>query len=308
MIIISVVVPVYNAEKCLDELYFRLKNVLETITLNFEIILVEDCGVDNSWQVIERLAALDNRVKGIQFSRNFGQHYGITAGLDLSSGNWIVVMDCDLQDRPEEIPRLYAKALEGYEVVLARRGSRSDPFFKKFTSNLFYKFFNYLTDLKYDGEIGNFRILSRKVADSFCSIRENLRFFGGIINLLGFPTTSIDVKHDKRFSGHSSYDFQKLVRLAIESTLAYSDKPLRLIIRLGLVIFLFALFYGSYFFYQAYSLDLPISASESLIFSIYFLGGINIIILGILGIYLSKTFDEVKRRPLYTINQKTKSF
>ncbi len=307
MNIISVVVPVYKAENCLDELYYRLKNSLELITHNFEIILVEDCGGDNSWQVIERLASSDNRVKGIQFSRNFGQHYGITAGLDLSNGDWVVVMDCDLQDRPEEIPRLYVKALEGYDVVLARRGSRCDPLIKRFMSNIYYKLFNYLTGMNYDSEIGNFRILSRKVADSFCSIRENLRFFGGVINWLGFSTTSIDVKHDKRFDGHSSYDFQKLFRLATESLIAYSDKPLRLIIQLGLMIFLLSLLYGSYAFYQAYANDFLMASSSIIILSIYLLAGINITILGMLGLYLSKVFEEVKQRPLYIINKKTES-
>ncbi len=140
---ISVVIPVYKAENCLSVLYDRLKSSLELITKDFEIILVEDCGGDRSWEIILELANQDPRVKGIQFSRNFGQHYGITAGLDHCDGDWVVVMDCDLQDPPEEIPRLYAKAQEGYDVVLARRGKRKDPALKRITSWLFYKIFNY---------------------------------------------------------------------------------------------------------------------------------------------------------------------
>jgi len=178
--IISVVVPVYKAENCLDELYHRLVTALEPITSDFEIILVEDCGGDNSWQVIEQLATKDKRVRGIQFSRNFGQHYGITAGIDHCQGNWVVVMDCDLQDRPEEIPRLYAKALEGYDIVLARRIARQDPLLKRITSLLFYKLFSYLADIEYDGASGNFRIMSRKVVESFRRMSEQLRFFGMI--------------------------------------------------------------------------------------------------------------------------------
>ena len=141
--LISVVIPVYKAESCLDELYLRLKNALETISESFEIVLVEDCGGDTSWDVIERLALADPRVRGMQFSRNFGQHYGITAGLDICQGAWVVVMDCDLQDRPEEIPRLYSKAIEGYDIVLARRGARRDPPMKRVFSWLFYKVFSY---------------------------------------------------------------------------------------------------------------------------------------------------------------------
>ena len=145
MLHISIVIPVYKAENCLHLLYDRLKVSLETITPNFEIILVEDCGGDRSWEIICDLAKSDPRVKGIQFSRNFGQHYGITAGLDYCDGDWVVVMDCDLQDRPEEIPRLYQKAQEGYDVVLARRGKRKDPLLRQLTSYLFYKVFNFQT-------------------------------------------------------------------------------------------------------------------------------------------------------------------
>lgn len=302
---ISVVIPVYKAENCLDELYRRLKESLEVITSDFEIILVEDCGGDSSWQVIERLAILDARVHGIQFSRNFGQHYGITAGLDYCKGDWVVVMDCDLQDRPEEIPRMYAKALEGFDIVLARRGRRSDPLLKRFTSWLYYLIFNYLADMNYDGETGNFRIISRKVVESFCTLRERLRFFGGLVSWLGFPIASIDVRHDERFAGQTTYTFRKLWKLASETIIAYSDKPLRLSIRLGFVISALAFSYGSYIIYRALAQDVPITGWSSLIVSVYFLGGIIISILGVLGVYLGKTFDEVKQRPLYIVRRRT---
>lgn len=302
---ISVVIPVYKAERCLDELYRRLKESLDAITPQFEIILVEDCGGDSSWQVIERLASSDARVRGIQFSRNFGQHYGITAGLDNCNGDWIVVMDCDLQDRPEEIPRMYSKALEGFDIVLARRGRRSDPLLKRFTSWLYYVVFNYLADMNYDGETGNFRIMSRRVVDSFCTLRERLRFFGGLVAWLGFPVASIDVQHDERFEGQTTYTFRKLWKLASETIIAYSDKPLRLSIRFGFIISALAFSYGSYIIYRAIAYDAPITGWSSLIVSIYFLGGIIISILGILGVYLGKTFDEVKQRPLYIVRRRT---
>lgn len=302
---ISIVIPVYKAESCLDELYRRLKASLETITPNFEIILVEDCGGDNSWQLIERLAAEDPRVRGIQFSRNFGQHYGITAGLDHCNGDWVVVMDCDLQDRPEEIPRMYAKAQEGFDVVLARRGRRSDPIFKRFTSWLYYLVFNYLADMDYDGETGNFRIMSRKVVENFCTLRERLRFFGGLVAWMGYPTASIDVQHDERFAGQTTYTFRKLWRLASETIIAYSDKPLRLSIRFGFIISALAFAYGGYIFYRALAHGVPITGWSSLIVSVYFLGGIIISILGVLGVYLGKTFDEAKQRPLYIVSRRT---
>lgn len=302
---ISVVVPVYKAEHSLDELYQRLKAALSSISSDFEIVLVEDCGGDNSWQVIERLALADPRVRGIQFSRNFGQHYGITAGLDCCRGDWVVVMDCDLQDRPEEIPRLYAKALEGYDIVVARRGARQDPFLKRITSWLFYKIFSYLTDMEYDGAIGNFRILSRKVVINFRRMGEQLRFFGGLVQWMGFPTASIEVEHAERFEGDSSYTFAKLWKLATENIIAHSDKPLRLAVRFGFLMAFFAFCYGSYMLMRAYFYGSPLPGWSSLIVSLYFIGGIIITILGVLGVYLGKAFDESKKRPLYIIRRST---
>ncbi len=298
---IAVVIPVYKAEACLEELYRRLKAALETITTDFEILLVEDCGGDRSWPIIVDLTQRDSRVRGLQFSRNFGQHYGITAGLDHCDSDWVVVMDCDLQDRPEEIPRLYAKAQEGYDVVRAKRGPRNDPRLKKLTSWLYYRIFSYLSDVDYDGDLGNFRIVSRKVVMGLRSMRERLRFFGGLVAWMGFPTASIDVQHDERFAGATSYSFRKLWRLASEIIIAYSDRPLRLSIRLGFTIAAVAFAYGSYVVYRAFAYGIPIMGWSSLIASVYFLGGVIISILGIIGIYLGKAFDETKKRPLYII-------
>jgi dolichol-phosphate mannosyltransferase len=268
-------------------------------------VLVEDCGKDNSWQVIERLATSDPRVKGIQFSRNFGQHYGITAGLEHCTGNWVVVMDCDLQDRPEEITRLYTKALEGFDIVLARRGLRKDPIAKRITSWLFYKAFSYLADIEYDGASGNFRIMSRKVVTNFLRMGEQLRFFGGLVQWLGFPTASIEVVHAERFEGNSTYTLSKLWKLATETIIAYSDKPLRMGVRFGFGMAALAFSYGIYILLRAWTYGSPIPGWNSLIVSLYFLGGIIIAMLGIIGIYLGKNFDESKKRPLYIIRRST---
>ncbi len=302
---ISVVIPVYRAESCLEELYRRLKAALETIGADFEIVLVEDCGGDQSWPLIKELAQRDHRVKGIQFSRNFGQHYGITAGLDHCDGDWVVVMDCDLQDRPEEIPRLYAKAQEGHEIVVARRGKRSDPLLKRLSSLLYYRVFSWLADMDYDPQAGNYRMLSRKVITNYRNMRERSRFFGSLINWMGFPAASIDVQHDERFAGDSTYTFSKLWRLGAETIIAYSDKPLRLAIRFGFFIASCAFLYGLYILFLALFHGSPVTGWSSLIVSIYFIGGVIIAILGILGIYLGKTYDETKGRPLYVINHTT---
>jgi dolichol-phosphate mannosyltransferase len=302
---ISVVIPVYEAEACLDELYRRLRASLEPLDPDFEVFLVEDGGKDKSWEIIQAISRKDPRVKGVRFSRNFGQHYGITAGMDYCDGDWVVVMDCDLQDRPEEIPRLYEKAMEGYDIVVARRGVRKDPFFKHMTSALFYRIFSYLSEMEYDGQVGNFRIMSRRVVENYRDMREQLRFFGALINRLGFPTASIEVRHDKRFAGETTYDLRKLIRLASEAIIAYSDKPLRLAVKVGFVVSLLSFLCGLFVAVKALFFGSPISGWASLIISIYFMGGIITALLGIIGIYLGKTFDEARKRPLYIVMSTT---
>lgn len=298
---LSVVIPVYKAESCLVELHRRLQQAILPITPDYEIVMVEDCGGDRSWEIIEELHRKDSRVRGVQFSRNFGQHPGITAGLDVCDGDWVVVMDCDLQDRPEEIGKLYAKAKEGYEVVLARRVRRRDPLFKRMVSGTFYLVFSWLADLKWDGTVANFRIMSRKVVDAFRQMREKLRFFGGLVNWMGFRTASVDVEHGERFAGETSYTWRKLFKLGTETILAHSDKPLRLSIRIGFAMAAGAFLFGLVQFLRAFFVGIPVSGWASLIVSLYFIGGLIIANLGMLGIYLGKVFDETKRRPLYII-------
>ena len=302
---ISVVTPVYKAEGCLDELYKRLVAALGTVTQDFEIVMVEDCGGDRSWEIVQRLARADPRVKGLQFSRNFGQHYGITAGLDVAEGEWVVVMDCDLQDRPEEIPRLYAKAREGYDVVLARRGGRTEGATKRLFSRCFYRLLSWLADTEFDSAAGNFRIVSRKVVLACRNMREQLRFFSALVNWTGFPTAAVEVSHAVRHEGRSTYTFSKLCKLATDTIIAYSDKPLRLAVRLGFVLSILSFGAGIYVLMRAALYGSSVVGWPSLFISIYFIGGIIISILGVLGIYMGKTFDEAKKRPLYIVMNST---
>ena len=223
---ISIVSPVYKAENIVDELVKRIIESVSKITSDFEIILVEDNSPDKSWEAIERNCKKDNRVRGIKLSRNFGQFHAITCGIDFCKGDWVVVMDCDLQDRPEEIPRLYAKAQEGYDVVLAKRNRRKDNFIRKATSKLFYKLFNYFSGMNYDSQVSGFRLFSKKVVENFRAMREQSRFFNCLVEWMGFPTASVDVEHGERFEGKSSYTFWKLLDLSIDTITSYSDKPL----------------------------------------------------------------------------------
>jgi dolichol-phosphate mannosyltransferase len=303
--VISVVIPIYRGADCLDELYRRVVASLEAIVPSFEIVLVEDCGPDDSWNRIRAIADCDPRVRGLQFTRNFGQHYGISAGIDHARGDWIVVMDGDLQDRPEDIALLYDRAKEGYDIVLARRAARRDGWLKRTTSRAFYAAFRWLTDLPYDASVGNFRIISRDVADSFRRFSEQLRFFGGLVTWMGYRVTSVDVQHDPRFAGETTYTWRKLFDLAVRTILAFSDKPLRLAIRVGFLVALAAFAFGIWIIVRALIWGIPVSGWASLIVSIYFVAGVILGFLGIIGLYLGRIFDEVRRRPLYLVRERT---
>ena len=214
-------------------------------------------------------------------------------------------MDCDLQDRPEEIPVLYKKAREGFDIVLARRGRRKDGWWKRVTSRLFYSVFRYFTGLNYDGSVGNFRIISRQVGDSVRSFHEQLRFFGGIVTWLGFRVASVDVQHDPRFAGETTYSLRTLVDLGVRTIVAYSDKPLRLAIRLGFSLALLGFGGGAWIFFRALLFGSTVSGWASVMVSIYFLSGVILGFMGIIGLYLGRVFDEVRRRPLYVIRERT---
>ncbi len=300
---ISVISPVYGCKNCLNELYARLSETMKDITPDFELILVNDGSPDGAWELIMDLASMDHRVKGINFSRNFGQHYAITAGLEHCTGEWIVLMDCDLQDQPEEIIKLYKVAIEGKDIVMGRREIRKDIFLRRIGSKLFHKTFNYLTGTKVDYTVASFRIVSRRVVDSYLKLREYHRFINLNMSWLGFDAEYVNIKHSQRFSGKSSYNFRKLLNLTINAILSFSDKPLRLTIKFG---FTLALLSSLFILYKVI-INLVWGTTalgwSSLIASIFFSTGIIVSILGIIGLYLGRIFEEVKNRPLYIIKE-----
>ena len=301
---ISIVSPVYAAEKLVDELVSCIIENVSPITNEYEIILVEDCGPDNSWQKIEAICAQNDKVKGIKLSRNFGQHYAITAGIANASGEWIVIMDCDLQDVPAEIPRLFAKAQEGYDIVYAQRVERQDGFLKRLSSAVFYKVFSYLTDTHQDKTVANYGIYHKKVIDAILSMNDNIRYFPTMSQWVGFKKTYLPVVHAPRKEGKSSYSFRKLLELAFNNMIAFSDKPLRLVVKLGLSIFLCSFFIAGYYIYKYLNNEIIVLGYASLMVSLWFLSGIIIFILGVIGIYIGKTFERVKNRPIYIIDKK----
>ena len=300
---ISIVSPVYRAEKILPILVSEINLVMERIGEDYEIILVDDRSPDNSWEVMKVLSSQNPKIKSIRLSRNFGQHSAIFAGLTKAKGDWVVVMDCDMQDQPKEIAKLYKKALEGYDIVLGQRENRKDKFLKKLSSKLFYKVFNYLSGGQFNNEIGNFGIYKKKVIGSILNINDYIKFFPLFINWVGFKSISIPIEHGEREEGKSSYSISRLLKLAFNVIISFSDKPLRLFINFGLGISILSFILGIYYLYLAITHRITQPGFSSLILSIWFLSGIIISCIGIVGVYLGKTFDQAKNRPTFIIDE-----
>ncbi len=298
---LSVVIPVYMGEPFLEELYTRIRQSAERLTPNWELILVNDASPDGSWRNIVKLAERDTRVIGLNLSRNFGQHYAITAGLSAVSGDWVVVMDCDLQDMPEEIPVLYAKAQEGFDSVFARRVERQDNWVKKGCSRLFYQVFSFLTGTHMDASIANFGIYHRKVIEAILSLGDSIRFFPAMAQWVGFRQAACPVRHATRAAGESSYSWRKLFQLALDNMIAFSDKPLRITAWSGLCISILAVLVTLFYLCLALSGSIKVMGYASLILSIWFNTGIMLMTIGMVGIYVGKTFSQTKRRPTFIV-------
>lgn len=301
---ISIVSPVYKAESLISNLVIQIRHAIKPLNENFEILLIEDGSPDKSWEQIEKLCLQFPEIRGIQLSRNFGQHHAISAGLSLARGAWIVVMDCDLQDQPSEIPKLLKKAREGYDVVLARRVLRQDGFFKKLSSIIFYHVLSWLTGMKHDPTIANFGIYSRKVIDAINSMPESIRYFPTMVRWVGFQTTSVSVEHAKRKKGETSYNFKRLLNLALDICLAYSDKPLRLVVGTGFIISFLGFIFAAITIMQALRGEILVLGYASLIVSTWLLSGLVIFIIGVVGLYVGKCFEGIKRRPSFIISEK----
>lgn len=300
---LSFVSPVYRAEKIIPTLISRIEASAKQLTDDYEIILVDDFSPDHSWTVLEQEAIKNERVKAIKLSRNFGQHYAITAGLNYVTGDWVVVLDCDLQDQPEEVVKLYAKAEEGYDIVYARRQERSDSFLKKLSSTVFHKVFSYLSGQKTDKTIANFGIYNRKVIDEYNKMPEVARSFTSLIAYVGFPTTAIEVEHASRFDGKSSYSLRKLLKLTFDVIIANSNKPLRIAVKLGFSLSVISFLLAIYNLIAYLVGAIMVPGYTTTIFSIWFVGGLILFVLGIIGSYIGKIFDQVKGRQIFIVEK-----
>lgn len=300
---ISVVVPVYDCEECLSELCSRLHKSLSSLVKTYEIILVNDGSDDLSWETIRRLAKMHTYVKGIRFSKNFGQHYAITAGIEAARGKWIVVMDGDLQDLPEEISKLYCTAKKGYDIVFTERVNRHDTLIKKLFSACFSFIFEILTDIKSNPAIGNFSICSRQVVENFQKLKEQNRSYLQALRWVGFKHITIPITHAQRYRGRSTYGFAKSFAYAVDSIAAYTNKPLILSIQFGFIISFISFLSGIFLILRYFYMGIPIIGWTSLVVSVFFSTGLIIADLGIIGMYVGKIFNETKKRPLYIIKE-----
>ncbi len=299
---LSVVVPVYSCEASLRELHRRLSESLRWTEGGYELVFVEDRGRDGSWAVLGELARSDEHVRAFRLSRNFGQHAAITAGLSMSRGRWTVVMDCDLQDPPEEIQRLYAKAHEGYDIVLARRTRKRSSLFRRLASRVYFTLLNFFTGTEIDPGHGSFSIISRKVVDAFLTFKDRDRHYLLVLYWLGFNRASIEYAHAARASGKSAYTFRRLVTHALGGMFFQTTILLRWVVYVGFFLATLGLAAAVYFVVARISGN-AYPGWTSLVVLLLLIGGLITISTGVTGLYIGRVFDEARERPLFVIDQ-----
>lgn len=301
---ISVIIPIYNEEKIIPELYERLYKTVSEISENYELIFVNDGSKDQSLLQLLKLSKQDSRVFYINFSRNFGHQIAVTAGLDACTGKAVVIIDGDLQDPPELIADLYKKHIEGYEVVYAKRAERKgEGVFKKVTAKLFYRILKNITTIDIPLDTGDFRLIDHKVVDYLKQMPEQNKFLRGQIAWLGFNQTHVLFTRDERKFGKTGYSLNKMLQFAIDGITSFSDKPLQLVTKLGFLISFFSFLIILYAIYSHFILDRTITGWTSLIISSMFIGGIQLISIGVIGEYISRINKNVLKRPLYIVEK-----
>lgn len=300
----SVVIPVLDEELIIPELVRRVENAISKLDSKYEIIIIDDGSVDRTWNEIKKITEKNERIKALRLSRNFGQHYAISAGLENAKGEWVIVMDGDLQDRPEVFQDLYAQAIKGFEVVFVSRTNRPESFVYRMIQKLFYFILVKLSGVKFDNTLANFSIINRKVVESFNRFPENARFYATTIKWLGYKATTINADHGTRVGGSTSYTYRKRINLAFDIIFAFSNRPLKFAITLGLFTTFISTIMGIWVIFTAINYGYDQLGWASVIAAILFTGGTILCVIGILGIYIGRIFNEVKGRPLYIVQQK----
>ena len=299
----SVVIPVYNEAEVLPELYKRLTEIMEQEEGLYEIVFVNDGSQDKSFEIMKEMSQKDNRVKIINLSRNFGHQIAITAGLDYASGASVILMDADLQDPPEVLPNFIKKWKEGFDVVYAVRTKRKENIFKRILYKMFYRILRAISEVDIPLDSGDFSLLSRRVVDAIRQTQERNRFVRGIRSWVGFRQVAVEYERAKRYSGDAKYTLPKLIKLGIDGLVAFSSVPLRIITYLGFAISFLSFIYILYAIVIKLLTDSSPQGWTSMIVAVFFIGGLNLTMLGIIGAYIGRIYNEVKQRPLYFVNE-----
>ncbi len=299
---ISVIIPVYNEEDNIQPLYERLRSVMQKMGVSYELIFVNDGSQDKTIRLVKALAYKTNEVKYIDFSRNFGHQIAVTAGLDKANGDAIVIIDADLQDPPELIAEMYEKMKEGYEVVYAKRKKRSgESVMKLWTASMFYRILARITSISIPVDTGDFRIMDKKIVEILRQMPEKNKFLRGQISWIGFNQTFIEYEREERQAGETGYTYGKMMRFALDGITAFSDIPLKVVTYFGFIVSFIAFLISLYALYSRFILRDYVQGWTSLMISVLFIGGIQMIAIGIIGEYMSRMNSNIRNRPLYII-------
>ena len=303
-LLVSFVIPVFNEQETLRELYIRLVESASKIDEASEFVFINDGSHDKSLNILEELRREDKRVKYISLSRNFGHQAAITAGMDLCRGEAIIIMDADLQDPPDVALRMLNEWRAGYQVVHAKRiERRGESFFKKTTASLFYRLLDVMTPVDIPLDSGDFRLIDRAVLNAFLTLREHDRFVRGMFAWSGFKSTEVEFERNERFAGTTKYPFRKMVNLGLSAILSFSDTPLRIIVQLGVLMSILSFCYAIFIFVKAFFLDVYQPGWPTIATLILFLSGIQLAVIGVVGLYIGRIHQETKGRPLYLANE-----
>jgi len=302
--LLSIVVPVLNEEESITETVRRLLKLRDNLAqeIDVELVFVDDGSKDRSLSLLRSIAEYTASVKVISFSRNFGHQIAITAGIDMAVGDYVAVIDADLQDPPELIVDMYRMALTGYDVVYGKRRSRAgESVFKKATAAGFYRLLNYMCEIDIPTDAGDFRLMSRKVVEAFKQLRERHRFVRGMVPWLGYRAAPLEYDRAERFAGETKYPLRKMLFFATNAILSFSSKPLTIAVRLGFLTIFAGIAGGSYMLYLKVFTNIPIPGLTAILLTIVIFSGVQILLIGVIGEYIARIFEEVKGRPLYVV-------
>lgn len=301
---ISVVAPAYNEQDVLQEFYHRVTSVISRLGCSYEIVLVNDGSSDNTLALMHELHKHDPRVTVVDLSRNFGKEIALTAGLDHTHGEVVVILDADLQDPPELIPKMIDGWREGYEIIYGVRTKRDgETWFKKSSASAFYRLIQRVSRVKIPRDTGDFRLMSRRTISEMAKLREQHRFMKGLFAWIGFPSKPIYYNRDARVAGETKWNYWNLFNLAVEGITSFSIAPLKIATYAGLSVALLSLLYAAVVVWKTLLYGDPVQGYPSLMVVVLFLGGVQLISVGVLGEYIGRIFNEVKMRPLYLINR-----